>query len=120
MAVTSPDGSQAARPTGLQRPAIRWPTTTRVPPEAIELDQQALELSPKDPFITDSLAWAQFRSGNHETALQLLRCAFKDKPDAEIAAHLGEALTQRFREAIRMSGRRSPTQPDNETLTETI
>lgn len=91
-------------------------------PEAIELINKALELSPKDPFITDSLAWAQFRSGNHETALQLLQGAFKDKPDAEIAAHLGEVLwtLNRRDEAIRMFKEGLQLNPDNETLTETI
>jgi tetratricopeptide (TPR) repeat protein len=61
-------------------------------PEAKALIQKALQLSPRDPFITDSLAWVEFRSGNLETALTLLQGAFKERPDAEIAAHLGEVL----------------------------
>ncbi|MDD2925911.1 tetratricopeptide repeat protein [Rhodoferax sp.] len=91
-------------------------------PEAIELITKALELSPKDPFITDSLAWAEFRSGNHETALRLLQSAFKDKPDAEIAAHLGEVLwaVNRRDEAIQVFREGLKLNPDNETLTETI
>jgi tetratricopeptide (TPR) repeat protein len=90
--------------------------------EARQLITKALELSPGDPFITDSLAWAEFRSGNHAEALRLLQAAFKDKPDAEIAAHLGEVLwisnrqpeaTQVFQQGIKLN-------PANETLLETI
>lgn len=91
-------------------------------PEAIELITKALRLTPNDPFITDSLAWAYFRSGNNEEALHLLQRAFKDRPDAEIAAHLGEVLWQMgqrtsaqetFRQGLKLN-------PDNQTLNETI
>ena len=61
-------------------------------PEAKKLIQKALELSPGEPFITDSLGWVEFRLGNHEEALRLLRGAYKSRPDPEIAAHLGEVL----------------------------
>ncbi len=61
-------------------------------PEARQLILKALEFAPADPFISDSLAWVEFRSGNFPDALRILQKAFKDKPDAEIAAHLGEVL----------------------------
>ncbi|KNZ33600.1 MAG: hypothetical protein AD742_05435 [Methylibium sp. NZG] len=61
-------------------------------PEAKKLIQKALELSPGEPFITDSLGWVEFRLGNREEALRLLRGAYKSRPDPEIAAHLGEVL----------------------------
>jgi tetratricopeptide (TPR) repeat protein len=61
-------------------------------PEARKLIQRALELSPGDPFITDSLGWVEFRLGNREEALRLLRGAYGARPDVEIAAHLGEVL----------------------------
>lgn len=61
-------------------------------PEARQLILKALEYAPGDPFISDSLAWVEFRSGNLAQALAILRKAFSDKPDAEIAAHLGEVL----------------------------
>ena len=61
-------------------------------PEARQLILKALEFAPGDPFISDSLAWVEFRSGNLPEALRILQQAFKDKPDAEIAAHLGEVL----------------------------
>ena len=61
-------------------------------PEARELVQRALELSPGDPFITDSLGWIEFRLGNREAALRLLQQAYRARPDTEIGAHLGEVL----------------------------
>jgi tetratricopeptide (TPR) repeat protein len=61
-------------------------------PEARQLVQRALELAPGDPFITDSLGWVEFRMGNRDEALRLLRGAYKARPDTEIAAHLGEVL----------------------------
>lgn len=61
-------------------------------PEARLLIQRALELAPGDPFITDSLGWVEFRMGNREEALRLLRQAYSARPDTEIAAHLGEVL----------------------------
>jgi tetratricopeptide (TPR) repeat protein len=61
-------------------------------PEARTLIQRALELMPGDPFITDSLGWVEFRLGNHDEALRLLRAAWATRPDTEIGAHLGEVL----------------------------
>lgn len=61
-------------------------------PEARSLILRALELAPGDPFITDSLGWVEFRLGNREEALRLLRTAFTARPDTEIGAHLGEVL----------------------------
>ena len=61
-------------------------------PEARELIQRALELSPGDPFITDSLGWVEFRLGHRDEAIRLLKGAYISRPDPEIAAHLGEAL----------------------------
>ena len=61
-------------------------------PEAKSLIQKALELVPGEPFITDSLGWVEFRMGNREEALRLLRSAYAARPDAEIGAHLGEVL----------------------------
>ena len=61
-------------------------------PEARQLVQRALELSPGDPFITDSLGWIEFRMGNREEAARLLRLAYSARPDTEIGAHLGEVL----------------------------
>ena len=61
-------------------------------PEAKALIQRALELAPGEPFITDSLGWVEYRLGNRDEALRLLRGAYQSRPDVEIAAHLGEVL----------------------------
>ncbi len=91
-------------------------------PESIVLINKALQLAPNDPFITDSLAWAEFRSGNKEEALRLLQGAFKAKPDAEIAAHLGEVLwaMNRQAEAVQMFKEGLKLNPANDTLMETL
>ncbi len=60
--------------------------------EARELILKALSHAPDDPYITDSLGWVEFRLGNLDQARRLLETAFKARPDAEIAAHLGEVL----------------------------
>ncbi len=61
-------------------------------PEAKALIQKAVSLAPQDPFIADSLGWVEFRMGNLTEAQRVLEVAYKTKPDAEIAAHLGEVL----------------------------
>ncbi len=90
--------------------------------EARALINRALAYAPDDPFIADSLAWVEFRSGNAAEALRLLKNAFQARPDAEIAAHLGEVLwTVGEREqasAIWKEG--VGLNPQNETLRETM
>jgi tetratricopeptide (TPR) repeat protein len=61
-------------------------------PEAKSLIQKALTYAPDDPFISDSLGWVEFRLGNKAEALAILDKAYKSRPDADIAAHLGEVL----------------------------
>ncbi len=61
-------------------------------PEAKTLLQKAIELAPGDPAITDSLGWVEFRMGNYKEAISLLDKAYKAFPNAEIGAHLAEAL----------------------------
>lgn len=61
-------------------------------PEARDLIQKALSLVPGEPFITDSLGWVEYRMGNRDEALRLLRDAYRSRPDTEIGAHLGEVL----------------------------
>ena len=60
--------------------------------EALELVERAIAISPEDPAILDSLAWAQYKLGNYEDALLNLRKAFAAFPDHEVASHLGEVL----------------------------
>jgi tetratricopeptide (TPR) repeat protein len=91
-------------------------------PEARELVQKALTFAPGDPFISDSLAWVEFRMGNKAEALRILDTAYKSKPDADIAAHLGEVLWsmgQRERaQAIWKEG--LLLNSENDTLQETL
>ena len=64
-------------------------------PEAVELVEKALQLAPDDPAIMDSVGWGYFRSGRLNERLDMLRRAFTNNPDPEIAAHLGEVLWMR-------------------------
>jgi tetratricopeptide (TPR) repeat protein len=91
-------------------------------PEARELIAKALELAPGDPFITDSLGWVEFRLGNKEEALRLLRQAYAARPDTEIGAHLGEVLWALGRqdEARRVWRESKGRDAANEVLRETL
>lgn len=91
-------------------------------PEAKALIRKALEHAPGDPFITDSLGWVEFRMGNHAEALRLLQGAYKERPDAEIAAHIGEVLWVLGRREQALSAWRDGLllNPENETLQQTI
>ncbi len=60
--------------------------------EAYELIQKAIELSPDEPSIIDSLGWVQYRLGMYEEARKNLDLAYMLFPDAEVAAHLGEVM----------------------------
>jgi tetratricopeptide (TPR) repeat protein len=61
-------------------------------PEAYTLIEKALQLTPEDPFIIDSMGWVQFRLGKLKEAEELLRRAYTLRPDTEIGVHLGEVL----------------------------
>ena len=91
-------------------------------PEAKALIQKAVQLSPEDPFIADSLGWVEFRLGNLAEAERILTAAFKSKPDAEIAAHLGEVLWSQGRksEATALWKTALTLNPSNDTLVETL
>ncbi len=90
--------------------------------EARELVTQAVQLTPEDPYIQDSLGWVEFRMGNHQEALRILQAAYKAKPDAEIAAHLGEVLWTlgKTQEAGTLWREGLLLKPDNQTLVETL
>lgn len=90
--------------------------------EAKKLIVRALELAPGDPFITDSLGWVEYRLGNREEALQLLRRAWDARPDPEIGAHLGEVLWSLGRKDEARSVWRDSRRRDaaNEVLRETL
>jgi tetratricopeptide (TPR) repeat protein len=90
--------------------------------EAYELIDKALKLAPEDGFILDSMGWVQYRMGNLNAARDFLGRAYRLKPEADVAAHLGEVLWSQgdkdgarnvFREASRKES-------GNETLKETL
>lgn len=60
--------------------------------EAYDLIYRAHQILPEDPYILDSLGWIKFRQGDNAQAEKYLRQAYEMKPEAEIAAHLGEVL----------------------------
>jgi len=89
--------------------------------EARTLVVKALSFAPNDPYILDSLGWVEFRSGNLEEALRILRGAYQARPDAEISAHLGEVLWSLGRkdEARAIWKEGMALNAENETLLET-
>ena len=60
--------------------------------EAYELIRKALELSPDDFYILDSMGWVLYRLGRLDESITYLNKALSVRPDPEIAAHLGEVL----------------------------
>jgi tetratricopeptide (TPR) repeat protein len=90
--------------------------------EAQELIVQALKLSPDDAFIMDSMGWVLFRQGKGEEGLKYLQRAYSIRPDAEIAAHLGEVLWALGRrdEARKVWDEALKKTPDNDVLTKTV
>lgn len=90
--------------------------------EARELILKAVQLAPRDPFIQDSLGWLEYRAGNVEEALRILEAAFKARPDAEIAAHLGEVHWRlgQYEKAGKVWREGLMLKADNETLLETL
>jgi tetratricopeptide (TPR) repeat protein len=91
-------------------------------PEAKQLIERALQLAPNEPVIVDSLGWVEFRLGNLPEAAKLLRQAHAGRPDAEIAAHLGEVLwaSGARDEARRVLAEAAQRDPGNEALRETL
>ncbi|MDK9701530.1 MAG: tetratricopeptide repeat protein [Sulfuritalea sp.] len=90
--------------------------------EAEQLIDKALSLAPDDPFILDSKGWVLFRQGKRAEALAALQKAYAQRPDAEIAAHIGEVLwtLDRRDEAQAVWREASKAHPSNEALTSTI
>ena len=91
-------------------------------PEAKQLIEKAVALAPDDAYIQDSLGWVEFRLGNTSRALSILEAAYGKRPDAEIAAHLGEVLWvggQR-EQALKIWREGLLLASDNETLQATL
>jgi tetratricopeptide (TPR) repeat protein len=90
--------------------------------EARSLIEKALELSPGDFFIVDSMGWVLYRQGDLKGAAAQLQRAWRGRPDAEIGAHLGEVLWMLGErdEARRIWQEAQKSAPDNETLQKTL
>ena len=91
-------------------------------PEARKLIERALELSPEDYYIVDSLGWVLYRMGDLKGAAEQLRRAYLGRPDGEIGAHLGEVLWMMGEraEAERIWQDALKNHPENETLHKTV
>ncbi len=115
--VLRPDDAQAYNALG-----YTLADRTKRLPEAVTLLDKALSLAPEDPFILDSVGWAQYRSGNLPRAQEFLERAYKIRPDPEIAAHLGEVMWARGQrdEAGKLWQSSLQSHPQNEVLLETL
>ncbi|MGS2717674.1 tetratricopeptide repeat protein [Eionea flava] len=60
--------------------------------EAYALIKKALSLNSNDAAIIDSMGWVLFKMGRTKEAISYLQKAYKQYPNPEVAAHLGEAL----------------------------
>ncbi len=90
--------------------------------EADKLVSKALQLTPDDPAVVDSMGWLRFRQGRPQDALPLLQKAYAQFPDAEVAAHLGEVLWAlgNKEQAHSLLTQASKTDPDNVQLRDTL
>ena len=90
--------------------------------EGLALIQRAHKISPADPFILDSLGWAFYRMGRFDDAERYLQQALEGRPDAEIAAHLGEVLWRKGEhdKAREVWKAQLVANPDNALLKETV
>ena len=112
-----PDDAQALN-------ALGYTLVDRTPraSEGYALIEKAYKLAPDDPFILDSMGWALYRLGKLEDAESYLRRAMTQRPDAEIAAHLGEVLWKKGDPVRANEVWQSQLQasPQNEVLLETV
>jgi uncharacterized protein HemY len=68
------------------------------------------------------MGWVKFRMGQYKEAVEYLQRAYDRRPEAEIAAHLGEALWKlgKQSEAREVWQQGVATDPSNTTLRETL
>lgn len=91
-------------------------------PEALALITKAYNMSPNDPFITDSMGWVEYRLGHLDRAEEYLRRAYTLRDDPEIGVHLGEILWVRNKkeEARQIWSQVKTVAPNNALLLETL
>lgn len=91
-----------AEPLTLNYLGYSWLERGKNIPEATEMLKRALQLSPNDGYIADSLGWAYYLHRQYEKAAKMLEVAVSLEPgSATINDHLGDAYwrTGRKREA---------------------
>jgi len=89
--------------------------------EAERLIERALELTPNDPAVLDSMGWVYFRLGRLEQSLPYLEQAYGMDKNPEIGAHLAEVLwhLERSAESRELLEQLLEQFPDDPTLLET-
>jgi len=86
--------------------------------EADEYLTKALELSPGNALIMDSMGWLRFKQGRMEASLVLLKAAYEKQAENEIAIHLAEVLhvLGRAKEAADIINKAVEKTPEDEYL----
>lgn len=90
--------------------------------EAEKLVGKAIELTPNEPAVIDSMGWLRFKQGRLADAVKLLQQAYDRFPDPEVAAHYGEALWTSGNRDLAHSVwvKALQTSPDNPALKDTL
>ncbi|WP_299196043.1 tetratricopeptide repeat protein [uncultured Amphritea sp.] len=88
--------------------------------EAYELINKALQLSPNDPAILDSMGWVLLKQGKAADAVSFLQQAYDLFPDPEVSAHLIQAYhaAGNQQQALNLLKKEQLKHPDNEYLQE--
>jgi len=86
--------------------------------EAEKFIRNALQYDPTSPAIIDSLGWVLHKQGKNEAALEQLTIAYSRFPDAEVAAHLVDVLSElrRDEDALKLLVSAEARSPDSELL----
>jgi len=90
--------------------------------EAYDYLKRAMQIKPEDPAFIDSFGWVNYRMGNYDEAIRLLKKALSQVEDGEIAAHLGEVLwvTGKEQEALGIWNRALKKSPKDSDILETM
>jgi tetratricopeptide (TPR) repeat protein len=90
--------------------------------EAHDYIKRALDLSPDNFYILDSMGWVLYRMGRLEESVQYLRRAKALNDDPEVSAHLSEVLWVKGdkEEAREVLDSALKTTPEDEKLLEVL
>ena len=91
-------------------------------PRAEDLIRKALVIMPDNPAALDSLGWVRLRRGEPHEAAGILQKAYAVGQDADIAAHLGEALwlSGSHPQALKVWNEAKARHPDSTLLDSTM